>query len=210
MLLFKKTTQTAQDVIDDLGVLLKDATSDIWTVPEKLGALRQAIRKLYPDVFIPKTDASLVTEANKFKYIIPIAFDLVMGVDIKSQDASAQWQGVPFTTEWDGTNNNIVFQSDFTPGLSIQIRGGSRLIIPTTVADELDVSVDSEDLMITGAKIELMEVILLDKGKMNQFAAREVGVTEMDVINMLAGLKRDYAKRKGEIATLLIAQITRI
>ena len=210
MLLYSKTSKKASDVIAELGIILKDTTNDIWPETEKLTAIKQALRKMYPDIFIPKVDsATLVADGVSLSYNIPAGFDLVLAAEAK-QTGDYGWQGIQYNIEWDGTNNKIIFNELYIAGVLFKIRGGSRIAVPTAVSSDLDISVDTEDLLISAAKIELIETLLLDKTKLNQFAAREQGVTEVDVLNMLQAMRREYTSRKGEISTTLIAQVTRV
>ncbi|HDK42318.1 MAG TPA: hypothetical protein ENH35_02930 [Candidatus Moranbacteria bacterium] len=209
MLIYQATTKTAQEIVDETEILVKDDSNNIWTEAEVFQALKMAIRKLYPDVFTPKRDTSLTTSSNSYEYTIPDTLDMIHAVEILPS-ANEQYEGVRFHSEWDGSNNKLRLFELFASGLTIKLVGGTRLTIPDAIGDSLDIPVDAEDLLITGTKIELYEMILLDKGKMNQFAAREEEVTEVDVQNMIDAMKREYARRKGEIATTLISQVTRI
>lgn len=211
MLLHESTTKTAQNLVDEAEILLKDTTNQIWSEAELLQALKQVVRKLYPDIFTPVTDTSLTTSGTTFDYILPTTLDLILAVEVRNgSDTTDPYVGVRFHTEWNGTNNILRLFNLYTSALTIKLRGGKRLSVPTALSSTLDMSVDTEDLVLTGMKIEAMEMVLLDKGKLNQFAAREQGVTETDVQNMIAKLERDYRKRKDEVATMLIAQVTRI
>jgi hypothetical protein len=211
MLLYESTTKTAQNLVDEAEILLKDTTNQIWSEAELLQALKQVIRKLYPDIFTPVTDTSLSTSGTTFDYTLPATLDLILAVEVRDgMETSDAFAGVRFHTEWNGTNNILRLFNLYGAALTIKLRGGKRLSVPTALASTLDMSVDTEDLVLTGMKIEAMEMVLLDKGKLNQFAAREQGVTETDVQNMIAKLERDYRKRKDEVATMLIAQVTRI
>ena len=208
MLLYEKTSKTAGDIITEVDNLLKDTGNDIWTADEKLYALKQVVRKLYPDIFVPKIDTDLLT-SNTYSYDIPDSMDLILATKILT-DSASQYEDLRFHTEFDGTNNKLELFEKFTTGLTIKLIGGTRLTVPTSTTSELDSSADADDLLITGLKIELMEMVLLDKGKMNQFAAREEEVTETDVQNMLRSMKREYTQRKGDINSIIIQQITRI
>ena len=208
MLLYEKTSKTAGDIITEVDNLLKDTGNDIWTAAEKLYALKQAVRKLYPDIFIPKIDTSLAT-SDTYSYTIPSTMDLILAVRILT-DSSSQYEDLRFHTEFDGSDNKLELFEKFTTGLTIKLVGGTRLTVPTLTTSDLDISADAEDLLITGLKIELMEMTLLDKGKMNQFAAREEEVTETDVQNMIRSMRREYTQRKGDINSIIIQQITRI
>jgi hypothetical protein len=209
MLLYQVTTKTGQNIVDEAEALLKDSTNNIWSEAEMLQALKQSVRKLYPDIFTPKVDTSLSTDGTSFSFTIPSTLDLIMGVQLRpsSQD---QYESIRYSTEWDGSNNKLNLYDKYQSGLSIKLLGGTRLAVPAALGDALDVPIDAEDLLITAIKMECMEMLLLDKGKLNQFAAREQGVTEVDVINMIDMLKRDYTRRKDEVATMLISLMTRI
>lgn len=209
MLLYQATSKTGENIVDEAEALLKDSVNAIWSESEMLQALKQAVRKLYPDIFTPKVDTSLSTDGTSFSYTIPATLDLIMACQIRP-DTSSQYENVRFGTEWDGSNNKLNLYDKYASGLSIKLLGGTRLTVPSALGDSLDISVDTEDLIITAIKMECMEMLLLDKGKLNQFAAREQGVTEVDVINMIDMLKRDYTRRKDEVATMLIQLITRI
>lgn len=209
MLLYQATTKTGQNMVDEAEALLKDSTNAIWSEAEMLQALKQAVRKLYPDIFTPKVDTSLSTDGTSFSFTIPAALDLIMGAQIRLSEQS-QYESIRYSTEWDGSNNKLNLYDKYASGLSIKLLGGTRLTVPTALGDSLDIPVDAEDLILTSIKMECMEMLLLDKGKLNQFAAREQGVTEVDVINMIDMLKRDYTRRKDEVATMLISLMTRI
>lgn len=209
MLLYQATTKTGQNIVDEAEALLKDSANAIWSEAEMLQALKQAVRKLYPDIFTPKVDTSLSTDGTSFTFTIPATLDLIMGCQIRP-DTSSQYESVRYSTEWDGSNNKLNLYDKYASGLTIKLLGGTRLTVPSALGDTLDIPVDAEDLLLTSIKMECMEMILLDKGKLNQFAAREQGVTEVDVINMIDILKRDYTRRKDEVATMLISLMTRI
>ena len=211
MLLHEVTTKTAQNLIDEAEVLLKDTTNQIWTEAEILQALKQSVRKLYPDIFTPVTDTSLSTSSTTFDYTIPSTLDLLLAVEVRQGLSDTDpFAGVRFHTEWNGTNNILRLFNLYGSALTIKLRGGKRITVPTSAGATLDMSVDVEDLVLTSMKMEMMEMVLLDKGKLNQFAAREQGVTETDVQNMIAKLERDYRRRKDEVSTMLIGQVTRI
>lgn len=211
MLLHEVTTKTAQNLIDEAEVLLKDTTNQIWTEAEILQALKQSVRKLYPDIFTPVTDTSLSTSSTTFDYTIPSTLDLLLAVEVRQGlNNTDPFAGVRFHTEWNGTNNILRLFNLYGSAFTIKLRGGKRITVPTAAETTLDMSVDVEDLVLTSMKMEMMEMVLLDKGKLNQFAAREQGVTETDVQNMIAKLERDYRRRKDEVSTMLIGQVTRI
>lgn len=209
MLLYQQTTKLASDIISELQILLKDTTNDIWSAAELLQAVKQAVRKLHPDIYTPKIDTTLSTDGTSFAFTIPTTMDIIMAVEL-SPDSEGQYESVRFSVEWDGSNNKLNLYEKWSSGKTIKLRGGTRLTVPTVVGSSLDIPVDAEDLLITGCKIELMEMLLLDKGKLNQFAAREQGVTEVDVLNMIDMMRKEYIRRKESASTMLLSLMTRI
>lgn len=209
MLLFSKTSLTAGDIITDAAALVKDTTNDIWTDAEKLYALKQACKKTYPDIFVPVADTSLTTNGTSYSFTIPATISIIQAVKILP-DVSSEYEDVSFHTESTASGNTLFLQELFESGHTLKIIGGKRITIPVTTATPMDFPIEAEDLLVLGIKIELYEMLLIDKAKMNQFAAREQEITEVDVLNILSSMKKDYYARKQEINSLLIMQITRI
>lgn len=209
MLLYRSTSLTAGGVITEVDNLIQDTSNDIWSATEKLYAVKQATRKLFPDIFVPETDTSLSTASNTFRYDIPGDLDVLLAVRILP-DSNSAYEDIGFYTESTASGSTLILYDDFGSGYTLKLVGGKRLTIPTASGDSLDIPQDAEDLLILGVQIELYQTLLKDKAKLNQFSAREQEVTEVDVLSMLREMKREYKSRLGEVNSILLMQITRI
>lgn len=207
-MIYKATSLTAGDVITETDFILKDTGDNIWSADEKLYALRKVVRRLYPDLFVPAVDTTLTTDGTSYLYEIPSTMDIVMSIE--GTVGTDPYQTLPFVLEPQGAKTYIRFTELYTASITLKIRGGVRLAIPTMTTTALDIPIEAEDLIVTGLQKELLSLVLHDKGKMNQFASREQEVTENDVQNMVQNLEREYTQRKGEIATMIITQVTRV
>ena len=84
--------------------------------------------------------------------------------------------------------------------------GGKKFTALSDAADTTDIPSFAEDIFVLYAGIELMRIMLRDKGKMNQFAARQQEITENDVINIIREMERELESKIAEKQMLPISQ----
>jgi len=209
MLIFKQTTKTAKNVIDEVAITLRDSENNIWSEEEMLQALQDTIEDLYPDVLLPLVDTSLETSNGIFEYTIPADFESIEKVSVKFplDDVYAQ---VGFYIKNTITGGTIVLRKFEEGGGTIELVGGKRIPTPTSETSALEYSFETDKVVRIGMRLELYKTVLLDKSKMNQLSARETETTEVDVMNVIDRIEKEYTKRKEHLATSFITQLNRI